>query len=467
MKLRPRRSSISGRGWWFGLLALILIVSGLSYVRILQWMHANAGRAHQGSSNFNRRRFSSQTEYDQQYQATTVPVPTTEIDDVKKHDGRGDVKHNKNDGAAPSSLAPSSEAVDVHLFVIWHGAMSHREAILVDMAKRFTILDVKYFDWTSDVIVAGRQRSRRPPPPRSHDDDKKGSKGLPVNVTALEEDYFLMNLWRLYNGKGGATKQNMPLKVRQCGRGPFIAAVVVDENPVYQDENTAHGTDHVNHHMNAAKARYRKWSGGGFRVHGTFNPQEAAHDITLLFHKHPDEYVADYQKGVVASAMDGVAQQKHSSASSHRSSEEVIRPFLGNRFDTIDHRGPDGTLGYHDDALMSGWANCSVMLRTILAPWTAVDRRRMVNDGFYGWDSEAAYPGAALNPAECDRWPSTEWAMVVPESAWWAMASLLNARWGDLAAGVLNDGKPDVIPVPIAGVVHQIHLRGYAPSAAD
>jgi hypothetical protein len=158
------------------------------------------------------------------------------------------------------AIAPQSEgAVDVHLLVIWSGAMTLRDRILTHVAQHFHILDVRYFDWGSPEDAAPTEIASR----HHH------------ASSDLEHDYFLMNLWRLYSGKGGGAKKNMPLKVRQCGRGPFIGIVVVDPNAEYRTESTAHGDDYVNHHLNDAKKLYRKWTGGGFKVHGTFNPTEA------------------------------------------------------------------------------------------------------------------------------------------------------------------------------------------------
>ena len=162
-----------------------------------------------------------------------------------------------NDNIGPN------DAVDTHLFVIWHDALHKRREILSDISGNFLIYEIAYMDWPKES---------------------------PPKHTAPEEDPFLMNLWRLYSGKGGWEKHNMKLKVSQCGRGPFLAIVVGDRDPIYKKEKTAHGVDLVNHRMNSAKQRYREWSGGGFRVHGTFNTQEAAHDIALLFSRPADMF---------------------------------------------------------------------------------------------------------------------------------------------------------------------------------
>jgi hypothetical protein len=170
--------------------------------------------------------------------------------------------------AADVDSAAFSVSNDVQLFVIWGGAMPHARRILHDMRTKFVVLGVSYFDW----------------PLFAHPDKKNASKTF--------ED----NLWRVYSGKGGWVRKGMPLKVTQCGMGPFIAAVVLDPDPAYKAEHTAHGLDTVNHNMNDAKKEYRKWSGGGFKVHGTFSGLEAQHDIPFLFGRDAADFLRAYRE---------------------------------------------------------------------------------------------------------------------------------------------------------------------------
>lgn len=162
----------------------------------------------------------------------------------------------------------SSADPDVELFVMWKDALPHTDRILIHMRSNFLIVAIEYFDWTSSASSSSSASTHN----------------INNNKKELRHN-FETNLWRLYGGKGGWQRHNMAKKVKQCGFGPFIAIVVVDPNPDYRDEQTAHGIDHVNHNMNSAKKMYREWSGGGFRVHGTFGPREAEHDIPLLFHR--------------------------------------------------------------------------------------------------------------------------------------------------------------------------------------
>jgi hypothetical protein len=171
----------------------------------------------------------------------------------------------KHIAATTATSAGYSASADVQLFVIWHGAMGEARRILRDMRTKFVVLGVSYFDWPAFRLP---------------------------NASAVFED----NLWRLYGGKGGWVRKGMALKVQQCGLGPFIAAVVLDPCPDYRAERTAHGIDYVNHNMNDAKKLYRSWTGGGFRVHGTFTGVEAQHDIPFLFHRDAADFLRVYRE---------------------------------------------------------------------------------------------------------------------------------------------------------------------------
>eukprot|EP00760_Papus_ankaliazontas_P032408 PhM_4_TR5790/c0_g1_i1/m.67511 len=172
----------------------------------------------------------------------------------------GGSSSSSSSSSSPSQTLPLYSAPtttrDVHLFVVWPDAYKAKHKIIDDIRSRFTVWSVVEFTWAPDT--------------------------------------YLENLWRLYSGKGGEARAGMKLKVKQCGKGPFTVLVVEDRSPEYRDEHTAHGVDHVNHHMNDRKKTYRSWAGGGFRVHGTFNPQEADHDLFMLFGRNRAELLAEY-----------------------------------------------------------------------------------------------------------------------------------------------------------------------------
>lgn len=333
-------------------------------------------------------------------------------------------------------------AVDVHLLVIWNGAMSKRQQIVKHVEEHFHVLDIRYFDWEQ----LGKKHELVAP---AHDP---------------QADYFLMNLWRLYSGKGGGAKTSMPLKTRQCGRGPFIGMVVVDPNPTYRTESTAHGDDYVNHNLNDAKKLYRKWSGGGYRVHGTFNPTEAAHDVTLMFHKHPSVYADDYRSMLAAGGVKAASERSAKLLAAFHS-QHPWPPAPGSPF-----YGTEGTLGLssreaflHASPELPPWASCHAIIEAITTPWPLKEQQRLRTESFYGWDVQSSYPSDALKVEECASWPD-DWALVVPEQNWWAVTSLLNAHLTPELLGAATEGKPEVVEVHVIGrnAPHRIHVRGLA-----
>ncbi|RNF04139.1 uncharacterized protein Tco025E_08014 [Trypanosoma conorhini] len=143
------------------------------------------------------------------------------------------------------------EGLDVHLFVLWHQAYAQRRAVLKDIRDSFVVLELAEFDW--------------------------GDK-------TREHRKFISNLWVLYSGKGGWRREGMWEKLHQCGYGRFTALAVADMHPRYVRKHTAHGLDTVNLMMHTKKDLYRRWTGGGFKVHGTYTTHETNHDLRVLFH---------------------------------------------------------------------------------------------------------------------------------------------------------------------------------------
>lgn len=124
--------------------------------------------------------------------------------------------------------------------MVWESARPWEEAILADIGGRFAVADVVEVTWTPAAF------SRR--------------------------------LTRLY---GEALPPDSD-KERVCGSGPFLVAVAVDARPRYGVRRTTRGLRRVNVRAAAAKRRYRRWAGGGFRVHGSIDRGEAERDLQLL-----------------------------------------------------------------------------------------------------------------------------------------------------------------------------------------
>ena len=130
---------------------------------------------------------------------------------------------------------------EIHLFVIWENARYLQDEILADIAKHFTILKQYEITWTPSLAAS--------------------------------------NIVRFCGTRLGT---NLKYKITDCGIGEFLVVVIRDENPIYEERNTFHGTVAVNVNMFEAKQRYRQWTGGGIKIHASDNPIETSHDLALL-----------------------------------------------------------------------------------------------------------------------------------------------------------------------------------------
>ncbi len=135
-------------------------------------------------------------------------------------------KRGISDGAEPDSES------EVHVFLLWSEALDKAGDILEDIDARFTV----------------------------------------------REEHFAQNLTRFY----GQTLLAGSEKELHCGVDPFLVVVVEDGRPRYGQRRTSRGKLHVNTRMFDAKARYRRWTGRGHRVHATVNRREADKDLFLL-----------------------------------------------------------------------------------------------------------------------------------------------------------------------------------------
>lgn len=129
---------------------------------------------------------------------------------------------------------------EVHVFLLWSNALGSSDRILADIRSRFRVLDVFSVEWS--------------------------------------REHFAHNLTRFY----GQTLPSGSEKEVHCGVGPFLVVVVEDPQPAYARRRTTRGQVTLNVRMFDAKKRYRRWTGGGHRVHATVNPREADKDLFLL-----------------------------------------------------------------------------------------------------------------------------------------------------------------------------------------
>lgn len=139
---------------------------------------------------------------------------------------------------------------ELHLLIIWEKARYLQENILNDIKQNLKILECFEIEWS--------------------------------------RDYVAKNFTRFY----GVKLPNRSFKEKECGCGKFLLVIVWDDTPHYEKRKTSHGEETVNIRMFDLKTKYRKWTGGGHKIHATNNPQETNHDITLLLGINYNDYLS-------------------------------------------------------------------------------------------------------------------------------------------------------------------------------
>lgn len=143
---------------------------------------------------------------------------------------------------------------ELHLFIIWQNARNKQEEIIEDIRKNFNIIKVYNMCWS--------------------------------------QNEFSNNLSRFYG-------TNLPKgsgKEQHCGNGEFLLIIVKDLKPKYEERMTSKGSKVVNTNMFDKKEQYRKWTGGGHRIHATNDEKETNHDLTLLLGKNIEDYLKENSK---------------------------------------------------------------------------------------------------------------------------------------------------------------------------
>ena len=132
----------------------------------------------------------------------------------------------------------------LNLFIIWERSRDKSTHILDDLKTKFIIRQIYEIKWSNEN--------------------------------------FITNLKRFYERRLPEVQQ----KAKLCGRGPFLAVLVSDPNPVLKKMITPTEEDVVNLNMIDCKMKYRKWVGEEFSIHSSMSDQETNHDLTLLFGKN-------------------------------------------------------------------------------------------------------------------------------------------------------------------------------------
>lgn len=138
---------------------------------------------------------------------------------------------------------------EYHLFILWERARYQQEKILADIREHFAVVKLYDITWTPELVSS--------------------------------------NFTRFYG-------ENLPShsdKEQECGTGPYLLVIVRDEKPNYEYRETSHGKEKVNINMFDGKAKYRSWTKGGHKIHGTNTEQETNHNLTMLLGLNTEDFL--------------------------------------------------------------------------------------------------------------------------------------------------------------------------------
>ena len=140
-----------------------------------------------------------------------------------------------------------------YLFIIWNSALFCKNKIINDLKDFFIIEKQIYIKWS--------------------------------------KENFADNLKAFY----GTKMSNVDEKIKHIKNNEFLLIIIKDKNPIYEYRKTYNGQELVNAKLYDAKWRYRNWTGGQFRIHGTQTDKETIHDLTILFGHDYDKTISAYK----------------------------------------------------------------------------------------------------------------------------------------------------------------------------
>lgn len=144
---------------------------------------------------------------------------------------------------------------ELNLLIIWEHARYKEKEIINDLNQKLTIFNVYEVEWS--------------------------------------KEYFSRNLTRFYGKKLSRGSH----KEKHIGSGRFTLITFLDDNPNYSERVTSRGKEVVNINTFDAKSLYRRWTGGGHKIHGTNSVIETNHDLLLLFGMNVSDYLSNEVQG--------------------------------------------------------------------------------------------------------------------------------------------------------------------------
>lgn len=133
---------------------------------------------------------------------------------------------------------------ELHLFIIWEKGRYLSEPILADIASKFKILQTFNICWPKNSFAA-----------------------------------FLARFYGKNLPKGCR-------KERECGDGDFLAVVVEDNHPIYEQGQNLNMTD--------AKGLYRRWFQGRNYIHCSDCAEEGVANLEMLLGLTKNEFYNQY-----------------------------------------------------------------------------------------------------------------------------------------------------------------------------
>jgi len=137
-----------------------------------------------------------------------------------------------------------------HLLIIWSNAAEYRNRIISDLKQHFLIRNAFKFHWDKDIFESNLKVFY------AH------------SQKHLEDDAYHKLLVE---------------KMAVCGTDEFYVILFEDKVPRMEMRKTSSGMALVNVNVFDAKSLYRKWTGGGHRIHTSNDEWETNKDLTVLF----------------------------------------------------------------------------------------------------------------------------------------------------------------------------------------
>ena len=146
----------------------------------------------------------------------------------------------------------------IHLMIIWSEAMNYKDKIIEDLKLNFKVLNLFSIKWDRNLFM---------------------------------ENYTIFYAHSLKELDRFSLEKVLTDKILHCGTDKFTVIIFQDDNPHYSNRQTSSGKRLVNTNVFDKKNLYRKWTGGGHRIHASDDEWETNKDLTLLLGQNIKDYL--------------------------------------------------------------------------------------------------------------------------------------------------------------------------------